>query len=395
MSHHCKDKSKKSSRCSKSINVMSFNMAAINDSPTDQIVNVILAADADIIGLQETRSFSYDTCNFSIYNFKDCPPLGVATITNATTGVNPTVFTAVNTFSVGQSVRIIGVNPSTYNGTYVVSAATGVDFSVAALRTGPYVSGGNATEGASKAKDVADALGFYYYDQLSSDNNPAIWANAVVSRYPITGVTKNQIGVKLNVKGRNVYVLNLHLTFFPYVPYQLLGIPYGPAPFISTEEEAIQMAVESRALAYELLYQDLDEAKCADAIFITGDFNEPSFRDWIQPTVNSGKQPLVVNWPTTKNIERRGFTDALRAIYPDPVSKPAMTYTPSTSPDDPNDHHDRLDFVFVKGKCAKVKSAAILGEALPGNWGPPDKPDIVVTPWPSDHRAVVSTIRIR
>jgi trimeric autotransporter adhesin len=69
----------------------------------------------------------------------------VATITSATTGVNPTVFTAVNTFSVGQNVVITGVSPAAYNGTYVVSAATGADFSVAALITGPYVSGGIAT----------------------------------------------------------------------------------------------------------------------------------------------------------------------------------------------------------------------------------------------------------
>jgi trimeric autotransporter adhesin len=69
----------------------------------------------------------------------------VATITGATSGVLPTVFTAVNTFSVGQSVTITGVTPVAYNGTYIVSAATGANFSVAALITGPYVSGGIAT----------------------------------------------------------------------------------------------------------------------------------------------------------------------------------------------------------------------------------------------------------
>jgi hypothetical protein len=68
-----------------------------------------------------------------------------ATITGATTGVNPTVFTAVNSFTVGQFITISGVNPGDYDGSFIVSAATGTTFEVAALITGPYVSGGTAT----------------------------------------------------------------------------------------------------------------------------------------------------------------------------------------------------------------------------------------------------------
>jgi len=68
----------------------------------------------------------------------------VATATAITTGVTPTVFTAANTFTVGQTVTVSGVTPDVYNGTYVVSAANATTFSVAQLITGPYVSGGTA-----------------------------------------------------------------------------------------------------------------------------------------------------------------------------------------------------------------------------------------------------------
>lgn len=69
----------------------------------------------------------------------------VATITAITTGVNPTVFTSANTFTVGQTVVVAGVDPVQYNGTFIVSAASPTTFSVAQLITGPYVSGGTAT----------------------------------------------------------------------------------------------------------------------------------------------------------------------------------------------------------------------------------------------------------
>jgi choline dehydrogenase-like flavoprotein len=69
----------------------------------------------------------------------------VATVTAITTGVNPTVYTAANTFTVGQSIVVAGVDPVQYNGTFIVSAASATTFSVAQLITGPYVSGGTAT----------------------------------------------------------------------------------------------------------------------------------------------------------------------------------------------------------------------------------------------------------
>ena len=85
-------------------------------------------------------------------------------------------------------------------------------------------------------------------------------------------------------------------------------------------------------------------------------------------------------------IEARGFVDTLRAVYPDPVAKPGLTWTPTTSPTDKDDHHDRIDFALAKANGLEVLSAGILGEKTP-------EADIVVTPWPSDHRATFAKIR--
>lgn len=235
--------------------------------------------------------------------------------------------------------------------------------------------------GDSVAEAIAKELGFHYHDQ--TQENPALWANAILSRYPIKTISKNDLGAALDVNGRTVWIFNIHHDDEPYQPYQLLDIEYGPAPFIKTEAEAVNFANATRGAAMDLLAADMAAAAGAAAVFVTGDFNEPSGLDWTDAAVAAGLQPVKVDWPTTKRLLDQGFTDAYRAIWADPVAKPAFTWTPQGDESDPEDHHDRIDFVLVKG--AKVTAASIVGEPGP-------RSDIAVDPWPADHRAVVATV---
>ena len=238
--------------------------------------------------------------------------------------------------------------------------------------------------GESRAKAIADALGFHVYDQTAA--NDALWANAILSRFPIGKATANDTGVEIDVNGRKVYAFNIHLDDSPYQPYQLLGIEYGPFPYLKTAEEAVKAAEATRAAGIALFREDLKAADGADAAFVFGDFNEPSHRDWTEAAVKAGHQPIAVAYPTALAVEGEGFVDAFRAVFPDEVAKPAFTWTPTTEPTDPEDHHDRIDYVFARAPKLEVLSAGIVGEKAP-------EADIVVTPWPSDHRAVVATVK--
>jgi exodeoxyribonuclease III len=149
----------------------------------------------------------------------------------------------------------------------------------------------------------------------------------------------------------------------------------------------VSSAEEARGPALELFFEDLGESTGALATFVFGDFNEPSFRDWSIEAFDAGQQPLKVRWPTTLAIEKAGFIDAYREVYPNVVAKPAFTWTPTTNLSDPYDHHDRIDFVFARADRIRVTDAAIVGEMSP-------EADIVVVPWPSDHRAVVAQVEI-
>ncbi len=108
-----------------------------------------------------------------------------------------------------------------------------------------------AATGDSVAPAIAAALGWNVYDQ--TQENVALWANAVVSRYPIGAASVHDLGVPIDVDGRMVWVFNIHHDDEPYQPYQLLGIEYGPAPFIKTEAEAVDYANQTRGPAMDLL----------------------------------------------------------------------------------------------------------------------------------------------
>ena len=131
--------------------------------------------------------------------------------------------------------------------------------------------------------------------------------------------------------------------------------------------------------------QDLSSVENIETTLLMGDFNEPSHRDWTPAAAAVGRHPFAVQYPFTIKLEELGFTDAYRVIFPDEMARPGYTWTPTSSPDDKTDHHDRIDFIFVRG--ALVLDAAIVGEKSP-------EAEIVVTPWPSDHRAVMAKIRL-
>ncbi|MBF8291002.1 MAG: hypothetical protein HW391_1970 [Chloroflexi bacterium] len=83
-----------------------------------------------------------------------------------------------------------------------------------------------------------------------------------------------------------------------------------------------------------------------------------------------------------------GFTDSYRAVHPDPVARPGFTWTAGYPRERKGaEVHDRIDWVLTAGPIASVASA-VVGESAYEDTG------IAVDPWPSDHRAVVSTLEV-
>ncbi len=232
------------------------------------------------------------------------------------------------------------------------------------------------------ARAIAEQLGWHYFDQGDDDCG-------IISRYKIVDHTPKKWGAAVELpSGRRVWVFNAHFMHTPYQPYQLLRIPYNDAPFITTEAEAIDEAKKARAEQVAEMLKEINSVRREGTpIFVTGDFNEPSSLDWTEAVAKAGKCPLAVRWPTTAAILDAGFVDAYRVARPFLLSSPGYTWTPTTAVDDPHDRHDRIDFVLVGGSGAKVVAAEVVGEAK--EWA-----DVVVAPFPSDHRGVVAAFEV-
>jgi exodeoxyribonuclease III len=185
-----------------------------------------------------------------------------------------------------------------------------------------------------------------------------------------------------------VWLFNVHFSASPYQPYQLLRIPYNDTPFLTTAEEAVAAARETRGEQVAGMLAELRAVGDDATVFVTGDFNEPSPLDWTEATRAAGYCPLAVEWPTVSAVYAAGFIDAYRDKHPDPVASPGNTWTPITAADDPADHHDRIDLVLVNADGGTVVQADVVGED-------DEHADIVVAPYPSDHRAVVATVELR
>jgi hypothetical protein len=94
-------------------------------------------------------------------------------------------------------------------------------------------------------------------------------------------------------------------------------------------------------------------------------------------------------WPVTVAMQDAGFVDTFRAAHPSPTTAPGRTWTygypyPRVLP---GEVIDRIDYVFAGGDADVIESEVV------GNQGTANA-DIEVTPYPSDHRAVVSTVQV-
>lgn len=213
--------------------------------------------------------------------------------------------------------------------------------------------------------------------------------SSIITRYQILGdwsVTGNRWGgARLRTpEGYEFIVYNDHFTAYPYGPYEVRD---KKATTVS-QVEAVERAA-GRVDQMNRVLADIGRRwNQRTPLVFTGDFNTPSHKDWTQATA-SRNFGLVMPWPVTVAAERAGFKDGYRELVPDPVKKPAFTWSPGYPvPNlEPNEVMDRIDFVLYRGPLVPLR-AQVVGESGPHT-------DIAVDPWPSDHRAVVVRFRPR
>ena len=235
-----------------------------------------------------------------------------------------------------------------------------------------------------KLEELAKLLG-WNHDMGKGSN--------ILTRYEIIESLYSGVKVKLD-SDSHAYIFNVHLSSHPYQPYQLLEIRprwhkhTNAITFIKTEAEAIEWAKKARGAEISKVLRQVKSIPEKEApVFVVGDFNEPSHLDWTEAAAKAGRHPIKVAYPTSTEMAKAGFSDSYRKIYPDEMKNPGLTWSPKYKIDDPTTHPDRIDFVYFKGNGLKVTDVKIVGENE-------ENADMVVTPYPSDHRAVVADFEL-
>ncbi|GAA4559901.1 endonuclease/exonuclease/phosphatase family protein [Planotetraspora kaengkrachanensis] len=219
---------------------------------------------------------------------------------------------------------------------------------------------------------IASALGWYGSDRAH-----------VMSRFPIIDPPGGD-GLYVYVEvapGRVVAVANTHLPSDPYGPYLVRD---G-----GTAKQVLDLERETRLPAVQDLVKVLPTlARKGIPVMLTGDFNSPSHLDWT-PAVAAERAdvPYPVKWPASSALADAGLRDTYREAHPDPVAVPGFTWTPGSPEADPHEVFDRIDWVLTAGPTRTIDSSVV------GEKGGPDV-GVGVSPWPTDHRGVVSTMDV-
>ena len=227
---------------------------------------------------------------------------------------------------------------------------------------------------------IAEQLGWNYYDA----------ERQLVSKFPIKAPADNNPRYSyIEVSpGHFVAVADIHLTSAPYGPNIIARKNYDLEQVMAVEKK--NRVPEATEVADNLAWN----ADQGVPSLMFGDFNTPSHRDWTEEMVGARPQiKFAVEWPVTKMLEDDGFTDSYRAIHPDPTTDPGLTW-PAARPKIPGEWNpgpttlaDRIDMIFSAGLAKPTASTIVGEEGAPGV-------TMSETPWPSDHRALLSTFDV-
>lgn len=263
------------------------------------------------------------------------------------------------------------------------------------------------------------ARGAIYYSFLSYDSG-------IVSRFPIESYAtimplKDDHGsvykAVVKIGKRKVAIYTGHLDYLNaanYPPRGYDGNTWKPlAGKVSSVDEVLKMNLASqRDEAIQSLLKDAAmERRKKSMVIIGGDFNEPSHRDWAPDTKNLfDHNGLVIPWHNSITLEHAGFKDAYREKYPNPVTHPGFTFPAFNKDVDIKklvwaagaDDRDRIDFIYyIPNPKLSLRSINILGPRVSVvNSKPMEETssDTFIVPqkiWPTDHKALLATFRIK
>ena len=226
----------------------------------------------------------------------------------------------------------------------------------------------------------------------------------------------------LNVDGIKLWVCPGHLDYRYYAVYMPRGYTGGipdwkmiddgngsPKPVTNVETILAYNKLSKRDEAIKA-FIGFAEHQGGVPVFLGMDMNGASHLDWTEKTKDMfDHNGLVIEWNNTLALEKAGFTDAYRKVFPDEVDYPGITwpahptgYEKSVSWTPKADERDRIDYIFYKGDGISAEDAFLVGpkksyvngeivkmDSFKDKWLYDDKP------WPADHFGVLVKFELK
>jgi exonuclease III len=216
--------------------------------------------------------------------------------------------------------------------------------------------------------DIAREAGYPYSWRGSSNLS-------IHSKYPIVDTIAifrpfNSHAVVIVAKGQKILCVNLWLHYLPDFFQDIKTL--SPDSLILGEGTSRLKEMESILHGIDSLENNLHLP-----IIVGGDFNSGSHLDWVESTrdYHYGK---VVEWPVSKLMKDRGYTDSFREVHPDPLL--TLDGTWGFLSDDIIS--DRIDYIYYKGANLSASCSKIVQDDPPGGF------------FNSDHRAILSVFEL-
>jgi len=216
--------------------------------------------------------------------------------------------------------------------------------------------------------DIAKQAGYSYSWRGSSNLS-------IHSKYPIIDTLEiyksfNSHAVIIDVKGQHILCVNIWLHYLPDYFQDIKEL--SPDSLIIGEG-----ATRLKEITAILNSVDSLERSLNMSIILGGDFNSGSHLDWVESTKQS-HYDKVVEWPVSKLMIDRGYTDSFREVNPDPGKTLEGTWGFLSD----EIISDRIDFIYFKGDKIGIKYSKIVQD------------DPVDGFFNSDHRAILSIFDI-
>ena len=247
--------------------------------------------------------------------------------------------------------------------------------------------------------------------------------NGIIARWQVTPTERSVCHLRGTVAhpARPISVYSIHLEYTYYAPYLVRGYGglsprhpatagYGwgpmPRPLLEAADLRDVNLLSGRPEWSDRIAAAMrTEADAGTLVLAGGDFNEPSDLDWTTEMMYLYEHRGVTKvWESAPLFRKRGFVDAYREKYPDPVAHPGLTWPASVADAEIGtltttplaDMRDRIDFIYHDPKQSTLADIQIIGppqsvrHTVRVNDVDADDFMAPAAAWPSDHRGHVA-----